>query len=55
MDSAERKLELLYPHVRSASVLLASEVLPRAKDLNDIVSSPGGFDAILARREVFYV
>lgn len=55
MDSAERKLELLYPHVRSASVLLASEVLPGAKDLNDIVSSPGGFDAILARREVFYV
>ena len=55
MDSAKRKLELLDPHVRSASVLLASEMVPGAKDLNDLVSSPDGFDAILARRGVFYV
>ncbi len=55
MKSALRKLELVTPHVRSASVIVASDLLPQANDLNDLIKTPGGMEAILARREVFHV
>ena len=55
MKSALRKLELVSPHVRSASVIVASDLVPGANDLNDIIKNPGGMEAILARREVFHV
>jgi DNA primase len=55
IKSALRKLELITPHVRSVSVMVASELIPAANDLNDLIKSPGGMEAILARREVFHV
>ncbi len=55
IKSALRKLELITPHVRSVSVMVASELIPAANDLNDLIKTPGGMEAILARREVFRV
>jgi hypothetical protein len=55
IKSALRKLELITPHVRSVSVMVASELIPAANDLNDLIKNPGGMEAILARREVFHV
>ncbi len=55
LRSALRKLELLSPFAKSISVLPASDLVPTANDLNDVLRSPGGIDSILSRREVFHV
>ena len=55
IDSANRKMELLKPYVKSCTMLVASEVLAGVKDLNDIVSSSDGLAAIQARKELFRV
>lgn len=55
LRSALRKLELLSPFAKSISVLPASDLVPTANDLNDVLRSPGGIDSILSRQEVFHV
>jgi hypothetical protein len=55
MESATRKLAALTSFARSVSVLSASDLMPRAKDLNDIVRSEGGQAAICSRQEVSHV
>lgn len=55
LDSARRKLAALSPFTRSLSVLSASDLIPGAKDLNDIVRSEHGRIAICSRQEVSHV
>jgi hypothetical protein len=50
--SAKRKLAALTSFARSVSVLSASDLIPGAKDLNDIVRSEGGHAAICSCQEV---
>lgn len=55
MESANRKLATLTSYVRSVSILAAADLLPGAKDLNDIVRSEGGKAAICSCQEVSHV
>lgn len=55
MESANRKLATLTSYARSVAILAAADLLPGAKDLNDIVRSEGGKAAICSCQEVSHV
>ena len=55
IESAGRKRATLISYARSVTVLSAADLIPGAKDLNDIVRSEGGKAAICACQEVSHV